>query len=97
MNLTELDRTIERATSDWHVPGLAVAIVHHNDVVFAKGYGVRTQANPARVDEHTVFGIASCTKAFTAATIALLVDEGSLALDDLVTTYLPDSNFTTHM
>jgi CubicO group peptidase (beta-lactamase class C family) len=90
MNLIELDASIERARFDWNVPGLAVAIVQNNDVIFAKGYGVRTQADPAPVDEQTVFAIASCTKAFTAATIALLVDDGKVALDDPVTAYLPD-------
>jgi CubicO group peptidase (beta-lactamase class C family) len=90
MNLTELDTSIERAMSDWGVPGLAVAIVQNNAVVFAKGYGVRTRGDSAPVDERTVFAIASCTKAFTAATIAMLVDDGRVALDDPVTAYLPD-------
>ena len=54
-----------------------------------KGYGVRRQGATAPVDGDTLFGIASNTKAFTAAALAMLVDEGKLAWDDPVTQHLP--------
>ena len=60
------------------VPGVAVAVVHDGSVVLAKGYGVRKMGEPARVDEHTLFGIASNSKAFTTAALAMLVDEGKI-------------------
>ncbi len=87
--LDGLDAEIARAMRDWDVPGLALAIVKDDEVVLARGYGVRKLGAEARVDEHTVFAIASCTKAFTAAALALLVDEGKLAWDDPVGKHLP--------
>jgi hypothetical protein len=60
------------------VPGLSVAIVKDGRLVMAKGYGVRRLGDPAPVDEHTRFGIASNTKLFTATTLELLVEEGKV-------------------
>lgn len=87
--LEELDAYIEKAMDEWEVPGLAIAIVENDTVVFAKGYGVREIGDPTPVDEHTVFAIASATKAFTSASVAMLVDEGKLEWDGPVTNYLP--------
>jgi CubicO group peptidase (beta-lactamase class C family) len=71
------------------VPGVAVAVVKNGDVILSKGYGVRKMGEPARVDEHTLFGIGSNTKAFTTAALAMLVDEGKIAWDDPVISRLP--------
>src|SRR5476649_1162292 len=71
------------------VPGIAVAIVKDGKVVVAKGFGVRKLGAPAPVDGRTLFEIASNSKAFTAATLAMLVDEGKLSWDDPVTKHLP--------
>ncbi len=70
-------------------PGLAIAIVKDDSVVLARGYGVREVGKEATVDEQTVFPLSSNTKAFTAAAIAVLVDEGTLAWDDPVSQHLP--------
>src|ERR1035437_5672489 len=85
----DLDAYITRAMKTFEVPGLAVAVVKGGKVVFAKGYGVRKLGDPTPVDENTLFGIGSNTKAFTAATIASLVDEGKLSWDDKVSEKLP--------
>jgi CubicO group peptidase (beta-lactamase class C family) len=85
----DLDAYVTRAMKTFEVPGLAVAIVKDGKVVFAKGYGVKKLGEPAPVDENTLFGIGSNTKAFTAATIASLVDEGKLSWDDRVFEKLP--------
>jgi CubicO group peptidase (beta-lactamase class C family) len=87
--LREIDEYAAKALRDWGVPGMAVAIVKDDRVVFAKGYGVRETGKPAPVDEHTLFAVASNTKAFTAAALAILVDEGKVRWDDPVTKYLP--------
>ncbi|CAN5767879.1 serine hydrolase [soil metagenome] len=87
--LKEIDEYSARAGVDWKVPGFAIAIVKDDRVVFAKGYGVRELGNPSAVDENTVFAIASNSKAFTAAALAILVDEGKLKWDDKVTKHLP--------
>lgn len=86
--LSGLDEYVERAMKTFDVPGVAVAVVHNGEVALAKGYGVRRMGEPARVDEHTLFGIASNTKAFTAAALAMLVDEGKLSWDDQVIGHL---------
>ncbi|MEL7361910.1 MAG: serine hydrolase domain-containing protein, partial [Bacteroidota bacterium] len=88
-DLAALDAYIEAALDDWPVPGLAVAIVKDGAVVHAKGYGTRTLGADHPVDEHTLFAIASNTKAFTAALLAMLVDEGRLGWDDRVVDHLP--------
>lgn len=71
------------------VPGAAVAIVENGEVVLKRGYGVRKLGEPAPVDEETLFAIASCSKAFTAAALAILVDEGQIDWDDRVIDHLP--------
>src|SRR5688500_12799709 len=85
----EIDAYAEKAGRDWKVPGFSVAIVKDDRVVFAKGYGVRELGKAEAVDADTLFAIASNTKAFTAAALALLVDEGKVNWDDPVTKYLP--------
>lgn len=84
-----LDAVVESARQRFEAPGIAVAIVKDGQVVMAKGYGVRKLGDPAPVTENTLFGIASNTKAFTAAALAMLVDEGKLKWDDPVTMHLP--------
>jgi CubicO group peptidase (beta-lactamase class C family) len=87
--LKEIDDYAAKAGQDWRVPGFALAIVKDDRVVFAKGYGVRELGKPEPVDKDTLFAIASNTKAFTAAALATLVDEGKLKWDDPVTKHLP--------
>ena len=82
------DEYVNKAIKDWEVPGLAIAIIKNDRIVFAKGYGVRELGKPAPVDEHTLFAIGSSSKAFTAASIAMLIDEGTLKWDDPATKYL---------
>ena len=88
--LKEIDAYAARAGKDWKVPGFAVAIVKDDKVVFAKGYGLRELGKPEPVDENTLFAIASNSKAFTSAALAILVDEGKVKWDDPVTKYLPN-------
>lgn len=89
VNLEELSSYFEKALNDWDVPGMAIGIVKNNQLVLAKGYGFRQIGLPAKVDEHTMFPIASNTKAFTATAIAMLVADGKLNFDDKVRKYLP--------
>ncbi len=88
-DLKTLDAYIAKARDDWQVPGMAIAIVKDDRLVFAKGYGVCEVGKPEKVDENTLFAIASNTKAFTAAALAILVDEQKLSWDDRVQSYLP--------
>ena len=90
LNLKGLDRYIEKARQAWQIPGLSIAIVYRDSVIFAKGYGVRELGKPEPVTPHTVFAIASNSKAFTAAALGMLVDEGKLSWDDRVVDHLPE-------
>ncbi|MEZ4702938.1 MAG: serine hydrolase [Rhodothermales bacterium] len=85
----DIDRYTTDVLAAFEVPGIALAIVKDGQVVLTKGYGVRELRKPAKVDERTLFGIASNTKAFTATALGLLVEEGKLAWDDRVIDYLP--------
>ena len=86
---SDLDQWVARAMQQFEIPGAAVAIVKDGKTVFEKGYGVRRLGSPERVDEHTLFGIASNTKAFTTAALAMLVEDGKLQWDDPVQAHLP--------
>ena len=85
----DLDSYIANSMRTFEVPGMAVAIVKDGKIVLAKGYGVRKLGDPTLVDEHTMFGIGSNTKAFTTAALAGLVDAGKLSWDDPVYQRLP--------
>lgn len=84
-----LDAYVARVLEAFAVPGAAVAIVKDGQVVLARGYGVRKLGEPAAVDAHTLFGIASNTKAFTATALGILVEEGKIEWDAPVVRYLP--------
>jgi len=88
--LRGLDEYIEKARQDWEIPGVAVGIVKDDALIFAKGYGVREIGKKAKVDEHTLFAVASNTKAFTASMLGMLVDEDKLEWDDRVIDYIDD-------
>lgn len=88
--LIGLDGELDLARQNWRVPGLAVAVIKDGVPIYAKGFGWRDGAKTLAVTPDTLFGCASLTKAFTAATVALLVDEGTLSWDAPVTTYLPE-------
>jgi CubicO group peptidase (beta-lactamase class C family) len=85
----DLDSYARKVLADWHAPGVALAVVKDDKVILARGYGVREVGKPELVDEHTIFDIASCSKAFTVAALAMLVDEGKLRWTDPVTKFLP--------
>ncbi len=89
LTTTQIDDLVGRTLKTFDVPGIAVAIVKDGQVIHAKGYGVRSIASTAPVDENTLFGIASNSKAFTTAALAMLVDEGKINWDDKVIKYLP--------
>jgi CubicO group peptidase (beta-lactamase class C family) len=83
------DRYLDQARRDWRVPGLGIAIVRDGALIYAKGFGVANVDTGAPVTADTLFNAGSTTKAFTAAGIAMLVDQGKLNWDAPVRTYLP--------
>lgn len=84
-----LDFYINRALTNWRIPGTAICIVKDGKVVLMKAYGIKELGLPAKVDENTLFMIGSNTKAFTATALAELQANKKLSLDDHVTKYLP--------
>lgn len=85
-----LDAYITKAAQDWNIPGLAVAIVRNDSVLYTKGYGTLGLADHAPVTDRTMFEIGSSSKSFTATAIAMLVSDGTMRWDGLLTDYLPD-------
>jgi CubicO group peptidase (beta-lactamase class C family) len=96
-----LDGLMHRLLKDWKAPGAAVAVVKNGRTVFAAGYGLRDIRRHLPATASTKFPIASCTKAFAAASAGILVDEKKLDWDKPVRGWLPgfrlaDSYATEH-
>ena len=89
IDLQALDRYYAKMVSDWEIPGVSIGIVKDGKLIFTGNYGVLEAGKPARPDEHTLYAIASNSKAFTSALIGMLVQEGKLSWDDKVQQYLP--------
>ncbi|NDK56481.1 serine hydrolase [Pontibacter fetidus] len=87
--IAKLDAYYQKALKDWDVPGMAIAIVKNDSVIFAKGYGVLNNKTGGQVDANTLFGIASNSKAYTSAALATLVDAGKIKWTDKVNKYIP--------
>lgn len=88
--ITELDAYIKKGIELWKPPGLAVTVVKDGEIIFKKGYGVTKIGTNKAIDENTLFGCMSTTKAFVAAGLAMLVDDGKINWEDKAIKYLPD-------
>jgi CubicO group peptidase (beta-lactamase class C family) len=86
----EIDRITEQTMQAFNVPGIAVAVIKDDKVVHMKGYGVSSIATGKKMDENTLFGIASNSKAFTSAALGILIDEGKLTWETRVTDIIPE-------
>jgi len=87
--ISRLDSIYTKALTDWNVPGMGIAIVSHDSILLAKGYGITDMTTRQAVDANTLFALASNTKAFTSTSLAMLVDRGALKWDDKVIKHLP--------
>jgi CubicO group peptidase (beta-lactamase class C family) len=94
---TRLEAVAEEGMAQWHVPGLALAVVSKDAVELQRGFGRTALIGGQPVDEHTLFAIASTTKAMVVSSILMLVDEKKLSLDDPVIKYLPELHFSDPM
>ncbi len=90
MLLPALEDYVRKGMTDWHVPGAAVGVVVDEDIVFAKGFGVRAAPGDTPVGANTIFQIGSTTKAFAAAAEAIVVDRGKMKWADRVIDHYPD-------
>lgn len=90
LNSDQIDVLVDQAMTKMQVAGAAVLVVKDGQVVHQKGYGVKSIETKEKVDEHTNFAIASNTKAFTTAALAILVDEEKIQWTDKVVKYIPE-------
>lgn len=88
--LADFEKYATKAMADWRVPGMAIVIIRGNDILYEKAFGVKELGKEDPVTLDTVFQIGSTSKAFTAALVATLVDEGKLKWDDKVINHLDD-------
>ncbi|MGH7101196.1 MAG: serine hydrolase, partial [Acetobacteraceae bacterium] len=88
--LPDLEHTVRKGMADWHVPGVAMGVVVGDQVLLSAGYGVRNSTGAEPVDARTMFQIGSTTKAFCAATEAIMVDQGRMDWPDRVIDHDPD-------
>lgn len=86
----QIDSLVEKTLSTFNVPGIAVSVIKDGKVVHSKGYGLRSIQSDKKVDENTLFGVASNTKAFTAAALGILVDQKKIEWDTRVSDVLPE-------
>lgn len=86
----QIDSLVQKTMTTFNVPGIAVAILKDGEVVHMKGYGTRSLDDGGKVDENTLFGVASNTKAMTSAALAMLIDDGKLEWDTKVIEVIPE-------
>lgn len=89
-NVAQIDALAQSLVANQKVPGLAVAIVHRGRILSVHGYGITDVSAAEPVNAHTVFRLASLSKAFAGTLTGLLVNDGSLRWDSHVTQYLPN-------
>ena len=88
--LAQFETHARQTMDEEGIPGMAVAIVYNDQVVYLKGFGVLAKGGTAAVDPDTIFQIGSTSKAFTSALVAMMVDEGKFAWSDRVIDHLSD-------
>lgn len=86
----QIDSLVQKTMQTFDVPGMAVAVLKDGKIYHKNTYGVRSLKTGAKVDENTLFGVASNTKAFTTAALGQLVDAGKLKWDTQVTDIIPE-------
>ncbi len=89
IQLDSLDLFIHKVMKDFEVTGLSIGIVQNDSIIYSKGFGTREIGKNQKVNAHTIFGIGSISKSFTALTLGMLIDEGKVSWDDRVKDYLP--------
>src|SRR4026207_2262107 len=88
--LKGLDTFALRLLKEWNAPGVTIAVVEKNKVIYTGGFGYRDYEKKLPVTENTLFAIGSCTKAFTASILGMLEKEGKVSIDKPVRDYLPE-------
>lgn len=84
---------VDSLMSVFHTVGASVAIIKDGQTVYAQDFGYRDLEKKIPADENTIYGIGSCTKAFTASLFGILEEQGRLSLEDKPGKYIPDLAF----
>ncbi|QSX78455.1 serine hydrolase domain-containing protein [Agrilutibacter solisilvae] len=95
-DIAQFEAMAQQLVADQRVPGLAMAVVHQGRVLSARGFGITDTRAPLPVDGHTVFRLASLSKAFAGTLTGLMVNDGTLRWDTRVTQYVPQFNLADH-
>jgi CubicO group peptidase (beta-lactamase class C family) len=85
-----LEAYIAKAVQASKIPGIGVAIVRNDSVLYTKGFGVLAAGSTTPVNDETLFEIGSSSKSFTATLVAMMVTDGKMRYDDRIARYLPD-------
>lgn len=93
--LDGLEEEIVNWMEKYNAVGLSISIVENDEILFQRGYGYRDLENKKPITENTIFPIASCTKAFTAALAGMLESENKISLTDRPATHIPTLQFNT--
>src|SRR5438128_5755511 len=88
-DIERFERRVELIRQSLDIPGMSVAVLHQQAVIFAGGFGVVDLAKDTKATENTPYPIASLTKTFATAVIMRLVEAGQLDLDEAMSTYDP--------
>lgn len=88
--LSDFEKYAEKGMKERGIPGMAIAIVRGDEIIYKKGFGVRRLGGNDPVNEETLFQVGSTSKAFTTALVAMMVDEGKVDWNDHVVDHLPD-------
>ena len=91
--LLDLEAEVNKILKDYKAPGVTIAVVEKNKVVYTGGFGYRDAEKKLPVTENTLFAIGSCTKAFTSAMVGTLSEDGMVDLDKPVRNFLPELKF----
>jgi CubicO group peptidase (beta-lactamase class C family) len=87
--LAVIEKTLDEKRKEFGIPGISLAIVKDDKVIYLKGLGVKDFEHNAPVTPDTRFAIGSSSKAFTAMLAVMSADEGKLSLDDSPKKFLP--------
>jgi CubicO group peptidase (beta-lactamase class C family) len=94
---SSLDKIVSGSLAFWKIPGCAVSIVHGDEILLCKGYGIKQIGNHSienSIDIHTRFPIASLTKLFTSVAVGILIDQKMLTLDTPILNFYPQLNLS---
>ena len=91
--LKGIEKKINEVISETKVPGLSVAVIENDKIIYTNGFGFRDYKNKIPVDANTLFAIGSTSKAFTSSILGILREKGELTFDDSPLDHIPGFSF----